>query len=120
MDADQDRTFASPIIDPRKSAESAKIRVPFFSQQRWGERQYRSRMSASLPAHPALQIRLLPTLHVHFLPAHVPAEELAGSVVIVIDLLRASSTICQALASGATCVMPFLEIDDARRAAAEY
>ena len=59
----------------------------------------------------------MPTLHVHFLPAHVPAEELAGSVVIVIDLLRASSTICQALASGATCVMPFLEIDDARRAA---
>ena len=28
-------------------------------------------------------------LHVHFLPAHVLAEELAGSVVIVIDLLRA-------------------------------
>lgn len=62
----------------------------------------------------------MPKLHVHFLPAHVPAEELTGSVVIVIDLLRASSTICQALASGATCVMPFLEIDDARRAAAEH
>jgi 2-phosphosulfolactate phosphatase len=62
----------------------------------------------------------MPTLHIHFLPAHVPAEQLAGSVVIVIDLLRASSTICQALASGATCVMPFLEIDDARRAAEQF
>ena len=62
----------------------------------------------------------MPKLHVHFLPAYVPAEDLAGSVVIVIDLLRASSTICQALASGSTCVMPFLEIEDARRAAAEY
>jgi 2-phosphosulfolactate phosphatase len=59
-------------------------------------------------------------LHVHFLPAHVPTEDLAGSVVIVIDLLRASSTICQALASGATCVIPFLEIDDARRAAEQF
>ena len=62
----------------------------------------------------------MPTLHVHFLPTHVAPEQLAGSVVIVIDLLRASSTICQALASGATCVMPFLEIDDARRAAEQF
>lgn len=59
----------------------------------------------------------MPTLNVHLLPTQVAAEELAGSVVIVIDLLRASSTICQALASRATCVMPFLEIEDARRAA---
>ena len=62
----------------------------------------------------------MPKLHVHFLPSHVPAEDLAGSVVIVIDMLRASSTICQALASGATCVMPFLEIDDARSAAEQF
>ena len=62
----------------------------------------------------------MPTLNVHLLPTQVAAEELAGSVVIVIDLLRASSTICQALASGATCVMPFLEIEDARRAAAAF
>ena len=39
-------------------------------------------------------------VHVHKLPRHVPATNLAGSVVIVIDLLRASTTICQALASG--------------------
>jgi len=62
----------------------------------------------------------MPTLHIHFLPTHVAPEQLAGSVVIVIDLLRASSTICQALASGATCVIPLLEIDDARRAAEPF
>jgi 2-phosphosulfolactate phosphatase len=58
-----------------------------------------------------------PTLKIHFLPRHVPEQELAGSTVVVIDLLRASSTICQALASGATEVLPFLEVDDAIAAA---
>jgi 2-phosphosulfolactate phosphatase len=43
---------------------------------------------------------------------------LADSVVVVIDLLRASSTICQALAAGATEVVPFLEVNDALAAAA--
>jgi 2-phosphosulfolactate phosphatase len=62
----------------------------------------------------------MPDLKVHFLPEQVAAEALAGSTVIIIDLLRASSTICQALAAGAVCVSPFLEIDDARAAAANY
>ncbi len=52
-------------------------------------------------------------LRVHNLPQHVQAEELAESAVIVIDLLRATSTICTALASGATEVVPILEIDEA-------
>ena len=43
------------------------------------------------------------------------ASKLAGSTMVVIDLLRATSTICQALASGAAEVVPFLEIDDAKR-----
>ena len=60
---------------------------------------------------------LMPTLNVHYLPTRVEESVLAGSVVIVIDLLRASSTICQALASGAMCVAPFLEIEEAKRAA---
>ncbi len=59
-------------------------------------------------------------LNVHFLPGHVEAAALAGSTVVVIDLLRASSTICQALASGATCVMPFLEIDATLAAARQF
>ena len=52
-------------------------------------------------------------LRVHNLPRHVAEQDLAGSVVIMIDLLRASSTICQALASGACEVVPFLEIEEA-------
>jgi 2-phosphosulfolactate phosphatase len=58
-------------------------------------------------------------IHVHKLPRHVPATDLLSSVVIVIDLLRASTTICQALASGAQEVVPFLEVDDALAAAGD-
>lgn len=52
-------------------------------------------------------------VHVHNLPRQVAARELAGSSVVVIDVLRASTTICQALASGATEVVPYLEVDEA-------
>src|SRR5262249_9257456 len=58
-------------------------------------------------------------LAVHPLPSLVEASVLAGSTVVVIDLLRATSTICQALASGATEVVPFLEVDEALAAAAK-
>jgi len=58
-------------------------------------------------------------LRVHKLPRQIAEEELAGSTVVVIDLLRASSTICQALAAGATEVAPFLEVEEARVAAAK-
>jgi 2-phosphosulfolactate phosphatase len=56
-------------------------------------------------------------LRVHHLPREVPIERLAGSTVIVVDVLRASSTICQALASGAQAVVPFLEVEETRAAA---
>lgn len=56
-------------------------------------------------------------LRVHNLPRQIAPEALGGSTVVVIDLLRATSTICQALASGATEVIPFLEIDEALAAA---
>jgi 2-phosphosulfolactate phosphatase len=56
-------------------------------------------------------------LFVHNLPSQVAAAELAGSTVIVIDMLRASSTICHALAAGAKCVVPLLEIDETMRLA---
>ena len=59
----------------------------------------------------------MPEIRVHFLPTAVEAAALAGGVTIVIDQLRASSTICQALASGAECVVPFLEVDEAVAAA---
>jgi 2-phosphosulfolactate phosphatase len=51
-------------------------------------------------------------LSVHNLPSQVAAADLTGSTVIVIDMLRASSTICRALASGAKCVVPLLEIEE--------
>src|SRR3954462_3171213 len=56
-------------------------------------------------------------LNVYNLPSEVEERELAGGTAVVIDLLRATSTICQALASGAREVVPFLEIDDALAAA---
>jgi 2-phosphosulfolactate phosphatase len=56
-------------------------------------------------------------LNVHRLPEHVAAADLAGSAVVVIDVLRATSTITQAIASGAAEVVPFLEPGDALAAA---
>src|SRR6516225_7736101 len=55
----------------------------------------------------------------HFLPSLVAADELVGAVAVVIDLLRASTTICHALAAGATEVIPCLEVDQARKIAAK-
>ena len=57
-------------------------------------------------------------INVHNLPRQVAEDDLAGSVVVVIDVLRASTTICQALASGAPEAVPFAEIDDVLAAAA--
>lgn len=59
-------------------------------------------------------INTLPRLSVHYLPQFVAETELADSAVVVIDLLRASSTICHALSAGAKCVMPFVEVDQVR------
>ncbi len=50
---------------------------------------------------------------VHYLPALVRPEALGG-VVVVIDQLRASSTIVAALAAGAKRVAPCLTVEDAR------
>ncbi len=58
-------------------------------------------------------------LLIHKHPSLVPAETLAGSAVVVIDLLRASTSICWALASGARDVRPFAEVEDLLRAANE-
>ena len=58
-----------------------------------------------------------PTLTVHYLPQFVREADLAGATVVVIDLLRASTTICHALAAGAAAVRPYLHVDDVRRAA---
>lgn len=59
------------------------------------------------------------SLDVHLLPALVDPAEMAGGTVVVIDVLRASTTIVQALASGAECVVACLEVEQARATAAE-
>jgi 2-phosphosulfolactate phosphatase len=60
-----------------------------------------------------------PVLNVFALPKVVAPEEMADGVVVMIDVLRASTTICMALEAGAERVIPCLEVDDARRTAAD-
>lgn len=57
-------------------------------------------------------------LKAHFLPDLTTPDALAGGVVVVIDVLRASTVIVHALAAGAREVIPCLEIEDAQRVAA--
>lgn len=59
-------------------------------------------------------------LKVHFLPTLTSADELAGGAVVVIDVLRATTTIVHALAAGVREVIPCLEINEARRVAAGF
>ena len=58
-------------------------------------------------------------LNVHLLPSLVAPESLAGSTVVVIDVLRATTTITTALAAGARDVIACLEVEEARGRAAE-
>lgn len=57
-------------------------------------------------------------LHVYLLPDFVSDRALAGRTVIVIDILRATTTITQALVAGARTLIPCLEVEDARHLAA--
>ena len=51
-------------------------------------------------------------LYVYALPELVESEELRGGVVIVIDVLRATTTAVAALYAGAKCVVPLLEVGE--------
>jgi 2-phosphosulfolactate phosphatase len=53
------------------------------------------------------------------LPDLVAADELQGSTCVVIDVLRATTTITYALATGAARVIPCLEVDEAHRLASQ-
>ncbi len=57
-------------------------------------------------------------VEVHLLPQYVAPEHLRGGVAVVIDVLRASTTIVHALAAGCKAVIPVLEVEEARRLAA--
>ncbi len=56
-------------------------------------------------------------LNVYALPKLVDPEELAGGTVVVIDVLRASTTIIYALEARATEVIPCQEVEEARAVA---
>jgi 2-phosphosulfolactate phosphatase len=56
-------------------------------------------------------------IDVFLLPALVEPRALTGKTVVVIDVLRATTTMVHALAAGAVEVAPFLNVEDARRLA---
>ena len=58
-------------------------------------------------------------VNVHLLPRHFEPEALRGGIAVVIDLLRATTTIVTALANGARCVLPCGDIETAKRVAAD-
>lgn len=55
-----------------------------------------------------------------FLPSLVAAEQLRGQAVVLIDVLRATSTIVTALCHGAVQVIPCAEIEQAREMVAQF
>jgi 2-phosphosulfolactate phosphatase len=52
---------------------------------------------------------------VHLLPGLTTPEELAGGTVVVVDILRATTTIVHALAAGAWRILPVLDVADAEK-----
>jgi 2-phosphosulfolactate phosphatase len=54
----------------------------------------------------------------HLLPSTIGSRELEGSLAVVVDVLRATSVMIHALAAGCESIIPCLEIDEARAAAA--
>lgn len=59
-------------------------------------------------------------VNAHLLPELIDEGSLGGKQVIVIDVLRATTTIAHALAAGANCVVPCVDVDEARRVRAEF
>ncbi|GAB6165680.1 2-phosphosulfolactate phosphatase family protein [Thermostilla marina] len=58
-----------------------------------------------------------PRIIVHSLPSLAEPSELSQGTVVVIDILRASTTIVYALEAGAEAVYPCRDLEDARRTA---
>jgi 2-phosphosulfolactate phosphatase len=56
-------------------------------------------------------------VQVHLLPELVPPGRLAGGLAVVIDVLRATTTIVHALAAGCKCIRPCAEVDEAKELA---
>jgi 2-phosphosulfolactate phosphatase len=58
-------------------------------------------------------------VQVHLLPALAPTGRLNGGLAIVVDVLRAGTTIVHALAAGCNSVRPCCEVEEARSLAGE-
>ena len=56
----------------------------------------------------------LKTIETCFSPALFDAEKYKGTVIVVIDILRASSSICTAFANGAKAIIPVAEVEEAK------
>jgi 2-phosphosulfolactate phosphatase len=63
---------------------------------------------------------MAPRLNVYTLPKFVDPEDLAGGAAVVIDVLRASTTVVYAFEAGAKAVVPCLEIEEAFLIAKQY
>ncbi len=55
-----------------------------------------------------------PTIFVHLLPRLIPPGSLHGTIVVVVDVLRATTVMVHALAAGCEAVIPCGEIDEAK------
>ncbi|MBA7547106.1 putative 2-phosphosulfolactate phosphatase [subsurface metagenome] len=55
-----------------------------------------------------------------FIPEEIKNVELAGKLVVIIDVLRASSTIVTALANGCSGFIPIFSPDQAKKKAQEF
>ena len=57
-------------------------------------------------------------VYVHLLPKLIPHGSLRGGVAVVVDVLRATTVMVQALAAGCEAIIPCGEIDEAKEVAA--
>ncbi|WP_437192388.1 2-phosphosulfolactate phosphatase [Planctomicrobium sp. SH527] len=62
----------------------------------------------------------MPKIHTYLLPSLAGDVDLSNATCVVIDILRASTTIVHALANGASAVFPCLNVDEALQLAHQY
>ena len=62
---------------------------------------------------------MTPPLSIHLLPNTVDPDRLGGSVAVMIDVLRASTTLTHALAAGCHSIRPCRDVDTARQLASQ-
>lgn len=59
-------------------------------------------------------------VRVHLLPVLFEPEEVRGGIAVILDILRASTTITHALANGASSVIPTLDVESAQTTACGF